>query len=82
LALLATLEQRARAKGDKSIVKGVVGRLADTGAKPELIAEIAALRHKKTDAAKAIAKTNTPAKAKAKVGEIKAASPEEPVIQG
>lgn len=49
MALIVTLEERAKAKGEKSIVKGVAARLADAGASPALIAEIAALRKKKAD---------------------------------
>jgi ribosomal protein L18E len=79
LALLATLEQRAQAKGDKSIVKGVVARLSDTGANPALVAEIAALRKKKASAAKTIASEKAKPK---KVADLKVVGPEEPAVQG
>ena len=58
VALLATLEDRARANGDKSIIKAVVTRLTLSGANPALIDEVAALRPSKDRPAK-------PAKVKA-----------------
>jgi hypothetical protein len=98
LALIATLEQRAKARGEKSVVKGVAARLADAGANPALIAEIEGLRKKKADApapakapttvrtqakARAVADTKPPAKAaKSKPAGPKAKAPEQPAVQG
>lgn len=84
LALIATLEQRAQAKGDKSIVKGVIARLADASASPALIAEIAALRKKKASAAKAASpeKAKPREKAKPKVAELEAAGSKDPAVEG
>jgi hypothetical protein len=81
LALLATLEERARKNGEKSIVKSVIGRLADEGADDHLIAEIAALRPKKAGASKSAAETKAPRKSNGKTGVdvTKAAKPETPV---
>ncbi len=59
VALLATLEDRARTNGDKSIVKGVVKKLTLAGADAALIAEIAVLRAKKIRPAK-VAKAKIP----------------------
>jgi hypothetical protein len=87
LALIATLEQRAQTKGKKSIVKGVVARLADAEANPALIAEIAALRKKnnghapapdQTEASKAEASKT----AKPKAAGPKAVAPEAPTVPG
>ena len=66
LALIATLDERAKKNGDKSIVKSVVGRLADAGASKELIAEITALRRKKTVKAKPAARSEAAPKANGK----------------
>ena len=78
LALLAALEERAKKNGEKSIVKSVVGRLADAGVDDELIAEISALRPKKADRVKLVAETKTPRKvnSETKVGKAKKASPD------
>jgi hypothetical protein len=47
LAILATLEARARKKGKKSIVKAVVRRLRDAGASEQILAEVASLNEKR-----------------------------------
>ena len=62
LALLAVLDERARKNNEKSIIKSVVGHLADAGANDQLIAEIAALRPKKAGASKSPAKAKTAGK--------------------
>ncbi len=82
LALLAVLEERSKKNGEKSIVKSVIGRLADAGADNELIAEISALRPKKADTAKSVAETKAPRKANGdiKVGKTKKASPEASLV--
>jgi hypothetical protein len=69
LALIAVLDERAKKNGEKSIVKGIVARLADAGASKELIAEIAALRPKKTAKAKSAAAPEAPPKANGKAKE-------------
>jgi hypothetical protein len=56
LALLATLEARAKKNGEKSILKGVVGRLAEAGGHDDLIAAISALPIKKKVPMESIAK--------------------------
>jgi hypothetical protein len=81
LALIATLEQRAQAKGEKSIVKGLVARLAEAEVNPALIAEIAALRKKKSSHAPAPDKTEASNGAKSKAAASKAAAPEAPTAQ-
>jgi len=64
LALLATLEAKAKKKGKKSVVKAVVRRLKAAGASEQLIGEVAAIG----------AKTAKPAKvAKEKPAKVKAA---------
>jgi hypothetical protein len=68
LALLATLEERARKNGEKSIIKSVIGRLSSDDANDHLIAEIAALRPKKAGAAKSVAETKAPRKSDGKAG--------------
>jgi hypothetical protein len=85
LALIAVLDERAKKNGEKSVVKAVVGRLADAGASKELIAEIAALRPTKTVKAKpAKSKLVAAPKAngKAKAGASEPASAEAPVVAG
>jgi hypothetical protein len=84
LALLATLEERAKKGGEKSIIKGVLGRLASAGANDELIAEISALRPKKAGGAKSVAETKGPRKANGKAkGDVAGkAIPETPTAVG
>jgi hypothetical protein len=73
LALLATLEARAKKKGQKSVVKGVVRRLKAAGASDQLIGEVAAVGAKKVKPPKVAkekpvkvkaAKVNAPVKSK------------------
>jgi len=52
LALLATLEAKAKKNGEKSVVKGVLRRLKAAGASDQLIGEVAALCGKKAKPAK------------------------------
>lgn len=72
VALLATLEDRARAKGDKSLIKALVARLTLSGANPALIDEVAALRPAKDQPVKA---------AKIKAPKIKAPKTEKPALK-
>jgi len=82
LALLATLEERARKNGEKSIVKSVVGRLADAGGNDELITAIAALRPKKPGGSKSVVEAKGARKAagKAKISQTKEASAATPAV--
>ncbi len=70
LALLSTLEARAKKKGQKSIVKDVLRTLSAAGVNGELVAEISALLPAKKPDAKVAAKLKASptagAKAKAK----------------
>jgi hypothetical protein len=54
IALLATLEEKAKKKGKKSIVKSVLRRLRAEGAEARLLIEVAALRADKAPKAEAI----------------------------
>jgi hypothetical protein len=82
LALIATLEERAKKNGEKSIVKGVVGRLEQAGASQDLIGEISALRPKKAAAVKAAPKADPAPKVngKANAEAPKAADPEASIV--
>jgi hypothetical protein len=83
LALLATLERRAKKAGEKSVVKGVVARLAAAGADRELIAKISTVGSKRLAVAKRAAgakragRSIIKAKTKAKAATAKA-KPSEP----
>lgn len=69
LALISVLEQRAKKKGGKSIVKDVLRVLAERGAGGDLIADVAALNSPRSAPAKAEpADGKSSAGAKAKAG--------------
>jgi hypothetical protein len=65
LALLATLERRAKKSGEKSLVKSVVARLVAAGADRELIAKISTVRAKKIATADRTSSAKTSGKTKA-----------------
>jgi hypothetical protein len=65
-ALLATLEDRAKKHGEKSILRGVIERLAASGADEALVAQVSALRPSKAAKPKPVAKAKAHRKANGK----------------